>query len=94
MTNKYQSFIQHDILFISNKTHSVSWKLHADHGVQVIQAYKDGKHGAGINLQESYVSDNNKDVSKTTSIHLEATQLDKLIAHLQAIRAEITPEAQ
>lgn len=88
MTNNYHSYQCHGELCIVNKTGSVSWKLHADDGVQVISAHKDGNTGLSIWLKESYAN-GDKDVSKATSIYLEAEQIDQLIAHLQKVRAEI-----
>lgn len=94
MTNKYHSFIEHGRLHICNKTDSVSWKLYAKNAVRVIKSNADGNHGASICLSESYHSDSSQNlVSKETYIHLEAEQLDQFIAHLQAIRADITPKA-
>lgn len=91
MTNKYQSYSVRDELFISNKTGSVSWKLYADNGVQSISVNKDGKTGVSISVKESYYNGKN-DVTKATYIHLEAQQVDEMIAHLQKLKSQMAAQ--
>jgi hypothetical protein len=93
MTNKYHSFTQHGQLHIVNKTGSVSWKLYANFGGQHISLMRDGRTGAQIRLEEFYTS-NDKDVNKTTYMHLELEQIDQIIAKLQDIKAECAAIAQ
>ena len=88
MNNYITQKDKHGTLTISNRTGQVSWKLHADYGVQIITAIKDGKTGASIAVEEAYTNDANKIVSKKAYIHLEAEQIDALIAHLQDIKAQ------
>lgn len=89
MQNQYRTKLSDGVLSIFNHTGSVSWKSDVNCGAQAIHAYKDGFHGAGISVTEAFLADNNKTFRRQTVIHLEAQQLDELIAHLQSIRADI-----
>jgi hypothetical protein len=77
-------------LHIIHKSGSVSWKLYADNGGQHLKVHRDGKTGAHLWLSEFYTQDSGKKQEKMTAMHLELEQLDQLINHLQAIKAEIT----